>query len=198
MWASHPSFPNIINRAFSDHSNLLQSIDSFKTLVTKWNQEVFGNIFHQKRRILARIFGIQRSPSYQFSSYLLHLETNLTAELNLILKNKEDFWKLKSRINWLNEGDVSTRFFHISTLNRRRRNIILSLKEENGNRLHEQKDIHVAILGFFTDLYTTSHTKAPRAFTSHSTISPILSESQRAFLDRPLDLREIKKGNLLS
>ncbi|XP_019248757.1 PREDICTED: uncharacterized protein LOC109228028 [Nicotiana attenuata] len=64
MWASHPSFPNIINRAFSDHSNLLQSTDSFKTLVTMWNQEIFGNIFHQKRRILARISGIQRSPNY--------------------------------------------------------------------------------------------------------------------------------------
>ncbi|XP_075079255.1 uncharacterized protein LOC142164715 [Nicotiana tabacum] len=65
MWASHPSFPNIINRAFSDNSTLLQSTDCFKTLVSKWNQEVFGNIFHQKRRILARISGIQISPSYQ-------------------------------------------------------------------------------------------------------------------------------------
>ncbi|XP_019265527.1 PREDICTED: uncharacterized protein LOC109243087 [Nicotiana attenuata] len=111
MWASHPSFPNIINRAFSNHSTLLQSTESFKILVTKWKQEVFGNIFHQKKRLLARISGIQKSPSYQFCSYLLHLETKLNAELNLILKNEEDFWKLKSRINWLNEGNASTRFF---------------------------------------------------------------------------------------
>nr|XP_016455892.1 PREDICTED: uncharacterized protein LOC107779905 [Nicotiana tabacum] len=163
-------------------------------MVTKWNRETFGNIFYQKRRIIARISRIHRSPNYQFSNYMLHIEINLTTELNLILKNEEDFWKLKSKINWLNEGDASTRFFHTSTLNRRRRNRILSLKEENGNWLHDQKDIQATILGFFTDLYTTSHSQALWAFTNHSTMSPILSEGQKAFLDKPLELSEIKRA----
>ncbi|XP_019224694.1 PREDICTED: uncharacterized protein LOC109206328 [Nicotiana attenuata] len=179
--------------AFKDQPTLLQSIDEFKKLATKWNKEVFGNIFHQKNRLLARISGIQRSASYQFSSFLQNLESELNNELNLILKNEEDFWKLKSRINWLNDGDASTRFFHTSTLNRRRRNRILSLKEDNGNWITDQKEIQSTIVDFFTKLYTTSHFEVPWATTNHSTMDPTLLQSHKAFMDMPLQMSEIKK-----
>lgn len=80
-----------------------------------------------------RIAGIQKSSNYQFSDFLLHLEISLIEEFDSIFKNDEEFLKLRSRNNWLTDGDVSTRFFQTSTLNRRRRNIILSLKDEDVN-----------------------------------------------------------------
>lgn len=52
----------------------------------------------------------------------------LISEFNLFLKMEEDFWKLKLRINWINEGDANTKFFHTSTLIRRWENHIISLK----------------------------------------------------------------------
>ncbi|XP_019246277.1 PREDICTED: uncharacterized protein LOC109225925 [Nicotiana attenuata] len=166
MWTSHPSFPSIINEAFTINSHLIQSTETFKSIVTQWNRHTFDNIFHKKRRMLARIAGIQKSPNYQFSSYMLNLESNLTSELDSILKNEEDFWKLKSRINWLNEGDSNTKFFHTSTLNKRRRNRILFLKEESGSWLYDQGDIKASIVSFFKNLYTSSHTQAPISTTN--------------------------------
>ncbi|XP_070055183.1 uncharacterized protein LOC142179860 [Nicotiana tabacum] len=133
MWTSHPSFPSIINETFTNNSPLIQSTETFKSLVTHWKRHTFGNIFHKKRRNMARIAGIQKLPNYQFNNYLLNLESNLIRELDSIFKNEDDFWKLKSRFNWLTEGDANIRFFHTSTLNWRRRNMIMSLKEESGN-----------------------------------------------------------------
>ncbi|XP_019231008.1 PREDICTED: uncharacterized protein LOC109211873 [Nicotiana attenuata] len=109
MWARHPSFPNVISQAFAGQAPLIQSTVRFQELASIWNHQVIENIFHKKKRLVARIHAIQNSPSYQFSSFLLQLENDLNEELNSILKNEEDFWKLKSRINWLNEGDANTR-----------------------------------------------------------------------------------------
>ncbi|OIS99925.1 hypothetical protein A4A49_60007, partial [Nicotiana attenuata] len=110
------------------------------------------------------------------------------------LKNEEDFWKMKSRINWLNEGDASTNFFHTSTLNIRRRNRTLSLKEDNGNWITGPQEIQSTIVDFFTKLYTTSLTHVPWEVTNHSTLEPTLLQSHKTFMDRPPQMAEIKKA----
>jgi hypothetical protein len=37
---------------------------------------------------------------------------------------EEIYWRQRSRINWLQHGDMNTRFFHHTTKDRRRRNKI--------------------------------------------------------------------------
>lgn len=54
-------------------------------------------------------------------------------DFNEILKREEDFWKLKSRVQWLGEGDANTKFFHTTTTTRRRRNRISGLNDLVGN-----------------------------------------------------------------
>ncbi|XP_070673151.1 uncharacterized protein [Malus domestica] len=46
---------------------------------------------------------------------------------------EESYWMQRSRIKWLREGDANTKFFHNSTLHRRRRNQLIKIKDENGN-----------------------------------------------------------------
>ena len=49
-----------------------------------------------------------------------------------MLFKEEALWAQKSRCQWLSQGDKSTRYFHLSTLARRRRNTILALKDDEG------------------------------------------------------------------
>lgn len=76
----------------------------------------------KKRTILNRLKGIQQSPNYSYSNFLQTLEKDLMKEYNDIVKQEEEYWKLKSRITWLSEGDANTKLIHITTLNRRRKN----------------------------------------------------------------------------
>ncbi|XP_019239455.1 PREDICTED: uncharacterized protein LOC109219450 [Nicotiana attenuata] len=145
MWCSHPMFQSLVRDSFSPNSTLIPSTALFKAKAVSWNRDTFGNIFHKKRRLLARIARIQKSPHYPTSTNLQSLETQLIDELNSILKNEEDFWKLKSRIQWLSEGNANTNFFHASTLNRMRRNKILSLQNDSGQWMFEEGEIHQAI-----------------------------------------------------
>lgn len=94
--------------------------------------------FKKQKKLLARIFGIQSSHSYPISTFLQYLEINLLNNYNDLLRLEENFWGLKSRINWLQQGDANTKIFHLTTLQRRRRNRITALNDTRGNWILEQ------------------------------------------------------------
>lgn len=65
-----------------------------------WNKEVFRNLFHCKKRIVARLRGVQTALSINPSSLLVDLDRTLRAEFTKISKLEEEFWAMKSHISW--------------------------------------------------------------------------------------------------
>lgn len=104
MWMSYPDFPNIINNAWANTNSLPHEINTFEHMATEWAKFNFGNIFKQIEIMLTRLQGIQNSENYFDSLFLQTLEQLLISDFNTILKIEENFWKLKSRINWLKKG----------------------------------------------------------------------------------------------
>lgn len=82
----------------------------------------FGNIFAKKKNIMARLNDIHHTLSIRPSNFFLNLENNLLKELDMVLNQEEELWALKSRVNWMIQGDRNTAFYHVSTLVRRKRN----------------------------------------------------------------------------
>ena len=71
---------------------------------------------------MTRLNGIQRVILVWPSNFLLNLENELQRKLDLALTQEEELWALKSRVNWMIQGDRNTAFYHVSTLVRRKRN----------------------------------------------------------------------------
>ena len=99
FWLSDTSFPKIVQNAWSTESGLYSFIAKFKKEASEWNRVHFGNIFAKKKRILARLGGIQRSMAERPSSFLIILEKQLQAELLNMMNQEEELWSLKSRFN---------------------------------------------------------------------------------------------------
>lgn len=76
-------------------------------------------------------------------------------ELSEAMKKEEIIWKQKSRINWLTTTDLNMSFFHLSTIIRRRRNNIETLKNSGGGWLHNRDEIGNHIVNFFKELYSS-------------------------------------------
>ncbi|KAL0722455.1 hypothetical protein Bca4012_037054 [Brassica carinata] len=77
----------------------------------------------------------------------------LKAELSLQYRLEEEYWRTKSRIQWLQAGDRNTRFFHSKTKQRRSNNRIIHISDEEGKIYTEVKDVHSQIQKYFQDLY---------------------------------------------
>lgn len=73
----------------------------------------------------------------------------------VLLQQKEVYWKQRPRIQWLKEGDNNTKFFHAYASNRRRRNMIQSLKFEN-NWFTNSAEIREIFVKNFKNLYTSN------------------------------------------
>jgi len=78
-WMVHPTFPDLAAASWCfPNLNLLETLDHFKSSLldhfkSRWNRDVFGNLFRKKRRTLARIEGIQKYLADRFSPYLANL-----------------------------------------------------------------------------------------------------------------------------
>ena len=79
-----------------------------------------------------------------------------------VLDQERDLWMLKSRINWMVQGDRNTSFYHVSALARRKRNHIASIKDEGGCWITEEGGVMEHFRRGFISLYTTSHGEALR------------------------------------
>lgn len=94
----------------------MRAIQTFTILVKKWNIDTFGNLFKRKDNLLRHINGIQKMDQDSKNNFHNNLKTSLINEFKEILKQEEDFWKIKSRVQWLDDRDANTIFFSISPL----------------------------------------------------------------------------------
>ena len=151
-----------MSRAWSDSPALGEAVDKFTQAATRWNVSHFGNIFTRKKNIMVRLNGIQRALSVRPSTFLVNLENELLKELDRVLNQEEKIWTLKSRVNWMIQGDRNTTFYHVSTLVWRKRNQILAIKDPLGEWIHEESAIKEVVRSGFNAIYTTSFVAGSR------------------------------------
>lgn len=65
----------------------------------------------------------------------------MIAEYNEILQQEEPYWKQKSRVQWLKEGEQNTRFFDNIAILRKRHTIVIKLKNEEDVWIIDTKEL---------------------------------------------------------
>lgn len=131
----------MVHQAWRQSNALEKAINQFTSDATNWNKMQFGNIFARKKSIMARLNGIQRTLGITPSNFLLNLENDLLKELDMVLNQEEELWALKSRVNWMIQGDRNIAFYRVSTLVRRERNQIMEIKDAIEEWLSEEDEV---------------------------------------------------------
>lgn len=73
------------------------------------------------------------------------------------MEKEEKMWHQRSRVQWLQCGDKNTRFFHGMATQRKRKNYIKRLRDENGIWQSEEHCFSGLITGFYEKLFTSSN-----------------------------------------
>lgn len=155
-WLTNEKFGKFVASHWKSNTTFSDMIHDFTPKLLQWNKVIFGNIFQRKRRLLARLGGIQRALEVKYTRSLCHLEKKLKKELEEVLNQEEWFWHQKSRKDWALLGDRNTKFFHQKTLARRHRNCIKAIMDEKGSWLYEPTAIKQHAIDLFSSLYTNT------------------------------------------
>ncbi|XP_055835039.1 uncharacterized protein LOC129903500 [Solanum dulcamara] len=79
---------------------------------------------------------------------------NFWVDLNKYLHLEEEFWKQKAGMQWFQDGDRNTKFFHAHVQGRRKRMQIRRIQGEDGNWIEEEGGIIVEAIKFYTNQFT--------------------------------------------
>lgn len=83
---------------------------------------------------------------------------DIKKQIKELWKQEEIFWGQRSRLKWLNWGDKNSKFFHASTIQRRDRNRLQRIKNDQGSWIEGQNNISQAILEHYSEVYKTEGT----------------------------------------
>ena len=171
----------------SEFIKLYKKQASTRDALRKWNKEVFGNCQDKINSLLQNIKAVQaKAPSEQTSL----LEEALQSELSEWLLRSKSLWHQKSRESWLKLGGRSTKFFHLSTIIRRKQNNIDAIRDENGIWLTDTNSIR----NLFLDNYKNLFSQGDENFPPHleHLVLPCITEDDNTELSRIPTPKEIK------
>ncbi|XP_043721146.1 uncharacterized protein LOC122668675 [Telopea speciosissima] len=80
-------------------------------------------------------------------------EDCLISFLNEELDREEELWRQKSRVDWLQQGDRNTKFFHLTTIQHRSQNRILKLRAPDGGWIHDEGEIYDLMIGYYQEIF---------------------------------------------
>ena len=173
IWLTHATFRPTVDCCWNSHNPHVMESQNFTTLfyskihhmqscLTRWNSKTFGEIGCNKKRLRARILGIQKVLCTKHSRFLVTLERDLIHQYNIILYQEHLLWQMKSRMLWLTYGDANTKFFQLQTKIHRARQHIATLKDDTGEWLHGTQ-LHTHVTNHFQNLFqmTNPHNTLP-------------------------------------
>jgi len=67
----------------------------------------------------------------------------------------ELWWAQRAKTNWLQLGDKNTKFFHIKVTQRKRKNHIKFIQDEDGNTWHDSDKITDTFIQYFSSIFDT-------------------------------------------
>ncbi|MCH79377.1 putative non-LTR retroelement reverse transcriptase [Trifolium medium] len=142
---------------------------------------------------MARLQGIQRAmQNGSRSGGLWRLEKQLQKELNIILKKEELMWFQRSRAKWLTDGDRNTRYYHLKTASRRRKNNILMLRNEQGEWIEDRAQLHGLVTNYYKKLFNINRSGCNWSQTAISYPEMEAEDMQR--LNAPIVNEEVRQA----
>ncbi|KAM2712281.1 hypothetical protein EV1_032304 [Malus domestica] len=126
----------------------------------------------------------------------LHWEDNVeeiqvvSNRVDQLREQEELYWLQRSRVNWLRDGDANTAFFHRTTLQRRRVNSIVKLKDVDDHWVDDGRRVFTLVEDHFQSLYTSVGSRDWGNILN--CLEPMVSELMNADLIKPVSEEEIK------
>lgn len=157
-----------------------------------WYRNTFGNIHARKIKILARLGGFQKTLAEHWHNGLVKLNKKLRLDLEEVLRQEELMWYQQSRENWIKSGDRNTKYYHLSTMVRKKHKRGHILKDASGKVAGDLEES-----GKFLQEYFQSIFSPPAVVETSPTLGggfPILDSTYWLELNYTVSQEEVRKA----
>ncbi|KAK3033970.1 hypothetical protein RJ639_034134 [Escallonia herrerae] len=137
---------------------LCQRTYNVSQALRRWNITHFGHIQAQIKKLSEYLDNVQQQEPTVRN---MELQRNIQNQIDEQCSREEWLWHQKSRLQWIKDGDRNTKFFHLSTIIRRRQNSIDFIKDKHGNRISSREEIGTCFTEYFSELYKSSNPSFP-------------------------------------
>ncbi|XP_071678560.1 uncharacterized protein [Lolium perenne] len=164
MWEREPSLPAAIEGAWtgsppcSSLGDLMSKLKNTRSHLKEWSEQNFGNVAKSIKKLSKKISSLWKRPISEVREFAVRV---CSKELEELLHREEMMWRQRSRINWLNEGDRNTKYFHKKASWRQTKNRIKRISGANGNWTDDPAAIEDLATEFFKKLHTKDKEVAP-------------------------------------
>lgn len=160
-----------------------------------WNKNDFGNIFEVKKAIEGKMQELPQALIMDgFDRVRNDQVTKHDQSWESLCKQEEIFWRQKSRVQWLREGERNTRFFHRFTITNRSNNRISLMKDTRGKLLNTHEDIEAMLDQHFRSIAEEIIIKRAHSIKDLTRYTPKLVIREDNFsLSRPVTKKEVSE-----
>lgn len=199
FWMSHPAFSELVAQIWDSHIDgtpmfiLCRKLKLLKVRLKQLNKESFSDISSRTSEARNSLSVLQNAldqdPYNQSLAEQERCHLRIFADLRL---QKESFYKQNSRIQWLKEEDLNTKYFHHSVNKRQLRNRIISVRDESGLLTTDPALIQQLFVAHFEGLLSaTVPSPRPPIQEIRSVLQRTLSVDQVFALSQPVSDLEI-------
>lgn len=191
-WSNKPEVVELIRKGWISHTSnasasVSERIAACRKILSKWKRSEVSN----SKRMIVKL-RVELEQEEMKSDPSMPRIIFLKLELAKLFQEEEEYWKLRSKNNWLQSGDKNTKVFHGWAKTRKMKNNIPSLTDSEGiEHTSEEAKGDIAIK-YLSELFKSSHptdaTELLRDF------APRVTASMNEGLIKPVSDAEIKRA----
>ena len=155
VWISHRKFLSVVRESWDQPVRgrgmeaFCQKLVALSRKLRSWNLQAFGNIQRNIQEAQDEMQWIQTIYDQQGGDVYRSQLSEARARHARLLAIENDFWRQKAAIKWLKQGEANTAFFHVLVRERRNRNYIARIKDDNDGWVELPSAIQDLTVEFF-------------------------------------------------
>ena len=191
LWLSKEECKNVVEAAWVESvgEGLTLRLERVSQHLSTWATHTFGNLKKRKKEAFSRLSNLQQQMP---DAAILDQCRVVSRDLDEIHRLEESYWHARARTNEIRDGDKNTKYFHHKASQRKRRNTIHGLLDENGVWKKGREEIRAVVEGYFAGLFASDNPE--RMEEALEGIHPCVSASMNDGLVRVPSGEEVREA----